>query len=227
VLPPRTVQPEWFCILILTVQELFVVMKKITLIVSLLLTLLAASAAAEQQSSDTILLRLPDSVIASIVKKFLPFIINQESSSLAGSISVTEISKLVIKDGVLGAGVSMQGRDVRVDTSFGGHQVKLNVGNLDLNFDVAATVRFDRDSRTLFIRPTVSGPDQRGNSDAGKLIVALFNDQEIPLLLSEIQPIITDVGHSELVIDTEVHDVQLRPGSIDILLEPKSSVRKK
>lgn len=202
-------------------------MKKIALIVSLLLTLLTVSAFADQQSNDTILLRLPDSVIASIVKKSLPFIINQESSSLAGSISVTDISKLVIKDGLFGAAVSMQGRDVQVDTSFGGHQVKLNVGNLDLNFDVAATMRFERDSRTLFIRPTVSGLDEQGNNEAGKLIVALFNDQEIPLLLDEIQPIITDVGSSELVIDTEVHDVQLRPGSVDILLEPKSSVRKK
>ena len=213
--------------MILTVQELFVVMKKFTLITSLILTLLAASAAAEQPGSDAILLRLPESVIASIVEKSLPFVVGQESSSLAGSISVTDISKLVFKDGSAGAAVSIQGRDVELKTSFGGSQINLNVGSVDLNFDVAATMRFDRDNQTLFIRPSVSGLDQQDNNEVGALIVALFNDQEIPLALADIEPIITDIGSSQLVIDTRVHDVLIRPGSVDILLEPKTSVRKK
>ncbi len=202
-------------------------MKKLMLIALLLLALPTVSAHAEQSGNDAILLRLPESVIAAIVEQALPFDVNQESSSLAGSISVIDISNLTFKDGSVAAAVSMQGRDMQLNTSFGGHQVRLNVGSVDLNFDIATALRFDRDSQTLFIRPTVSGLDQQENNEAGQLIVALFNDQEIPLPLDTIQPIITDIGSSELVIDTRVHDVIVKPGSIDILLEPKTSVRKK
>lgn len=202
-------------------------MKKLMLIALLLLALPTVSAHAEQSGNDAILLRLPESVIAAIVEQALPFDVNQESSSLAGSISVIDISNLSFIDGSVAAAVSMQGRDMQLNTSFGGHQVRLNVGSVDLNFDIATALRFDRDSQTLFIRPTVSGLDQQENNEAGQLIVALFNDQEIPLPLDTIQPIITDIGSSELVIDTRVHDVIVKPGSIDILLEPKTSVRKK
>jgi len=202
-------------------------MKKCILIASLLFTLLALSTAAEQPGSDTILLRLPEPVIAAMVEKSLPLVVNQESSSLAGSISVTRISNLVFKDGSLAAAVSMQGSEIQLNSSFGGHQVRLNVGSVDLNFDIAATLRFDKDSQTLFIHPTVSGLDQQENNEAGKLIVALFNDQEIPLTLDGIQPIITDMGSNELVIATRVHDIILKPASIDILLEPNAGVRKK
>lgn len=202
-------------------------MKKCILIASLLLTLLALSAAAEQPGSDAILLRLPESVVADMVEKSLPLVVNQESSSLAGSISVTRINDLVFKDGSLAAAVSMQGRDVLLNTSFGGQQVRLNVGSVDLNFDLAATLRFDRDSQTLFIHPTVSGLDQQENSEVGKLIVALFNDREIPLSVDGIQPIITDIGSNELVIGARVHDVTLKRASVDILLVPETAVRKK
>lgn len=202
-------------------------MKKITLIASLLLfTLFISPALADKQS---ILLRLPESVVVDVIQKCLPFSVSQKSDSLAGSITVTRIDSLVFKEQSLAAAVTMNGRDVKLNTSFGGHQIVLNVGSVDLNFDVSALVSFDRKAQTLYIRPTVSGLDQQGsqNNDVGKLIVALFNDQEIPLTLEKLQPIITDIGSTELIIDTVVNDVLLSPGSIDILLTPTTSAKKK
>lgn len=212
---------------ILTVPESFVVMKKCVLIAALLLAFVSPSGAADQGADGIILLRLPESVIASIIEKALPLVFPQGSGSLTGSISVTEISDLVFTDGSVAAAVSVQGRDVELNTSIAGSQVRLKLGEIDLNFDVAAALGFDRDSQTLFIHPTVDGLGQQENSEAGRLILALFNDQQIPLRLDAMQPIITDIGSRELVIDTRVHDVAARPGSIEILLEPNASVREK
>ncbi len=217
----------WVCQSILIILESFVVMKKYTLIASLLLAALTVTAAAAQNSDRFILLRLPETVIASVVQNSLPFVVNQTSSSLVGSISVTDISDLVFRDDSVAATVALQGRDVQLNTSFGGNQISLNVGSVDLNFDAAAALHFDRETQTLFIRPTVSGVEQQENNEAGKLILALFNDQEIPMVLDAPQPIITDIGSNELVIETRVHDVAVKPGSIDILLEPTTSVRNK
>ncbi|MEJ2058462.1 MAG: hypothetical protein P8X39_11560 [Desulfofustis sp.] len=202
-------------------------MKKFILITALLVAAFGAAAAAQQNTGRFILLSLPESVIATVVEQSLPIVVNQASNSLVGSISVTDINNLALKNDSITAAVSMQGRDVQLNTSFGGNQIRLNVGSVDLNFNAAATLRFDKESQTLFIHPTVSGLEQQENNEAGKLMLALFNDQEIPLVLDTLQPIITDIGSNELVIDTRVHDVVVKPGLIDIWLEPKTSVRNK
>lgn len=201
-------------------------MKKTLLIAVLLFILPIPPLSADNQS---ILLRLPEPVVADVISKSLPFAVQPESDSLAGSISVTRIDELVFQDQALSAAMSLNGRDVQLNTSIGGHQIRLNVGNVELDFDVSAQVRFDRQSQTLFIRPLISGLDQQTgqNNEAAKLIAALFNDQELPIALDKIQPIITDIGSSKLIIDTLVKDVLLKPGSIDILLTPETSIQKK
>lgn len=201
-------------------------MKKTLLIAVLLFILPISPLSADNQS---ILLRLPEPVVADVISKSLPFSVKPESDSLAGSISVTRIDQLVFQDQALSAALSLNGRDVQLNTSIGGHQIRLNVGNVELDFDVSAQVRFDRQSQTLFIRPLISGLDQQTgqNNEAAKLIAALFNDQELPIALDKIQPIITDIGSSKLIIDTLVKDVLLKPGSIDILLTPETSIQKK
>jgi hypothetical protein len=212
--------------MILTVHWLFVVMKKFLLIAVFLFILPISPLSADNQS---ILLRLPEPVVADIIGKSLPFDVQHNSDSLAGSISVTRIDQLAFNDQALSASMSLNGREVQLNTSIGGHQIRLNVGTVDLNFDVSAQVRFDPGSQTLFIRPAISGLEQQTDqsNEVAKLIAALFNDQEIPLPLDKLQPIITDIGSSELTIDTLVKDVQLQPGSIDILLTPTASIRKK
>jgi hypothetical protein len=211
--------------MILTVHWLFVVMKKFLLIAVFLFILPISPSSADNQS---ILLRLPEPVVADIIGKSLPFDVQPNADSLAGSISVTRIDQLAFSDQALSAAMSLTGREVQLNTSIGGHQLRLNVGTVDLNFDVSAQVRFDPGSQTLFIRPIISGLEQQTtqSNEVAKLIAALFNDREIPLALDKMQPIITDIGSSELIIDTLVKDVQLQPGSIDILLTPTASTRK-
>ena len=201
-------------------------MKNILLIAVLLSIVPISPLSADNQS---ILLRLPKPVVADFIRASLPFNVEQTSESLTGSISVTRIDQLLIKDQALSAALSLSGREVQLNTSIGGHQLRLKVGNVDLNFDVSAQVRFDRPSQTLFIRPAISDRDQQTsqNNEVATLIAALFNDQEFPVALDKLQPIITDIGSSQLIIDTLVNDILLKPGSIDILLTPTTSKRQK
>ena len=58
-------------------------------------------------------------------------------------------------------------------------------------------------------------------------MVALFNDQEIPVALDNLQPFITDLGNRQLIIDMSVEDIRLDPESLDLLLTPQTSVKSK
>ena len=201
-------------------------MKKLILVVAFLLGSFTNLALG---FSQPIQLSLPDTVVADVLQKSLPFHINQPSEALAGVISVDKVENLAFKDGSLAAAVTMAGRDVQLNTTIGGHQIRLNVGNVNLNFSLAAVMRFDKASQTLFIRPTVSGIDQQGtqNKEVGELIAAMFNDQEIPVAVDNLQPIITDIGTRELIINMSIEDVRLRPKALVLLLTPKASVKKK
>lgn len=179
-------------------------------------------------TADTILISLPQSVISETLSKSLPIEFRQGSDSLAGTIGVSRVENLVIGDQLMSGLISLSGRDMQINTSFGSQQIRVNVGNVDLNFSVAATSRYDKASRTLMLHPTVTGVDEQGsqNGDIGKLIIALFHDRDIPVALSEIQPIITDLGSKQLIIDMQVEDVVLKPGRIDLYLSPRAAVKK-
>ena len=179
--------------------------------------------------SQPVLLRLPDTVIAEVVQKCLPFHVSQPSDTLAGQISVEKIENLEFKNDSLAALVTMRGKDVQLNTDIGGHQIRLNVGSVDLGFSLEAAVRFDKERQTLFIRPIVSDINQQGsqNKEVGDLIAALFNDQEFPLALDSLQPIITDIGTKMLIIDMTVDSVELSEKALNLMLTPKASVKVK
>ncbi len=178
-------------------------------------------------AAQPILLSLPENVVAEVVQKSLPLQINQPAESLAGLIAVEKVENLDFKDNSLAATVTMSGRDVQLNTNLGGHNLVLKVGNVELDFSLEAVTRFDKASQTLFIRPTVSGIDQRGsqNNEVGELIAALFNEQELPVALENLEPIITDIGNRQLVIDMSVEDIRFGPDTVDILLTPQTSVK--
>ncbi len=178
-------------------------------------------------TAQPIILSLPEKVVAEMVQKSLPLQVNQPSESLAGLISVEKVENLNFNDNSLAATVTMSGRDVQLNTKLGGHNLLLKVGNVELDFSLEAVTRFDKASQTLFIRPTVSGIDQRGsqNNEVGELIAALFNEQELPVALENLAPIITDIGNRQLVVDMSVEDIRFGPDAVEILLTPQTSVK--
>lgn len=189
-----------------------------------LLTLCFTAAALAAQ---TILLSLPQSVIAETVSKSLPIQFTEASEALAGTIAINRVDNLVFNNQFMQGLISVSGRDMQINTSFGSQQIRVNVGNVDLSFTVSATTRYDKASRTLLLHPTVTGVDEQGsqNSEIGKLIIALFNDQDIPISLDNLQPIITDIGSKTLVINTQVEDVILKPGKLNVHLLPRTTVK--
>lgn len=201
-------------------------MKKVAIIFMILICCRPAAVLATPQP---ILLSLPESTVAHLIQQSLPFGVNQNSEVLSGVIAVERIDNLDFKDGALTAEVMTSGRDVQLTTSVGGHQIKLNVGTVELEFSLSAAVRFDRDSQTLFVRPQVTGHEQKEqqNKEVGELIMALFNDQEIPLSLASIEPIVTDLGTRELFIDLSVEEVMIKDNSVEILVSPQTSVKDK
>jgi len=200
-------------------------MKKNLFLLAILLTTIFTGAA---EAAETIILTLPQSVVADTLAKALPIQIDETSDALAGSIALKRIDNLAFNDQGLSGKVSLSGRDMKLSTSLGSQKINVNVGNVDLSFSVSAKTRYDRKTETLLIHPVVTDINEQGgqNGEIGTLIVALFNDQDIPVKLDRLQPIIADIGGKKLVIETRVENVIFKPGKLQIDLLPKTSVKK-
>lgn len=194
----------------------------------LLLTASACCTAAASWAAETILLSVPQSVIAEAVSKSVPIEFAENSETLAGTITINRVDNLVLKDQAVSGQLSLSGRDMQLNTSFGSQEIRVNVGNVNLGFTVSATTRYDKTSKTLLLHPTVTEVDEQGsqNGEIGKLIIALFNDRDIPIALDTLQPIITDIGSKTLAIDTEIENVLVKKGKLNIRLLPHISVKK-
>ncbi len=188
------------------------------LLLSSFMPVLAASA-----DKPTITLSIPEAVLAETIKKSLPIQFPEQSATLNGVIAINQIDRIKLAKQKLSAHLVVNGSDMRIKTAIAGHQIALNVGNVQLDFNIAASTRFDAASQTLFIIPQVSemasDADQKG-SEIAALLVSLFNGKEIPIVIDKLQPIITNAGSRQLAINMQVKDIAIEQGALVFSLLP-------
>lgn len=198
-------------------------MKNSLLLALILMLTMLFPAFATGSGSETITMKLPESVLVDSIQKSLPIQLSHNSETLGGVISITRIDKLDLQDQGLSALVGLTGTDVKINTVIAGHQIALNVGTVQLDFNITASLRYDEPSQTLFINPQISESspenDPKGK-EIGALLVSLFNGREIPVVIDRLQPIITNTGSRQLVINMHVKDIVVQPDALVLHLLP-------
>lgn len=192
----------------------------LTITAVLLITILSGSAIAREQA---ITLQIPESTLAEALTKSLPIQIDQPTDMINGVIIIEKISRLRLADNSLSALISLSGTDLQVSTAVAGHQIRLNIGTVAMDFTLTAALRYEQAERTLFILPQVTEMDSHGNQQAneiGSLLAGLFNGQEFPVTIDRFQPIVTTAGSKELTIDMQLKDVTIVPQALVLYLLP-------
>jgi len=181
--------------------------------------------AAEKATALT--LTLPEPVLSESLHKLLPLEI-PPPKDLSGTILIKNIDNLKIDNQTASADFNLVGSNIQLNTAVAGHQIRLKLGNVTLEFSVTARLRFDPASQTLFILPQVtdrSGQGEQQPGDIGKLLLGLFNGQEIPVAINKLEPIITNTGSKELILNLSVADIAAIPGALVFQLKPEIIAR--
>lgn len=202
-------------------------MQKISVLVACLLLVLAATIN-QATAQDVISLTLPESVIAKATQTILPLRIDAHSKSLQGDITIINISELQITDNQLACRLHLAGRDLAFVTDVAGHEIKLNVGAVEVDFMTTAAIRFDAEKQTLFVKPIVKNIPKAGkkaNADIGQALVALLNGREFPITMDNLDPLIARTGTKTVTIDTRIADIRAQPKAIGFSLAPKISAK--
>lgn len=192
-------------------------------IAMLFLLLTSAGSLAPARAQDVISLTLPESVIAKAFTAILPLPIDAHSKSLQGDIIIKNISDLQFTDNQLACRLHLVGNNMAFMTEIAGHEIKLKVGVVEVDFQTNATLRFDAAQQTLFIKPVVKNLTPRSkdaNTDISQALVALLNAKEFPVTLQNLDPIIAKSGAKTIIINTRITDISAQPKVIRLSMVP-------
>jgi len=176
--------------------------------------------------NEPITLHLPEATLADILHQALPIPVDHSDDPLTGTIIVTSIDELRLRDGSVSALIGLTGNNLQVNTTVAGHQLRVNIGSADLDFALTATLRFDQAQSTLFIVPQVSQPDGQDagqNTDAAALLAGLFNGREFPVTIDRLEPLVTETGDRRLTIELQPVALTVVPQTLVLSLQPKVS----
>ena len=172
---------------------------------------------------------LPDSVIKEAIHKILPLTFKLQSNNLLGSVSIDKISNLRFQNNKLSSHITLSGHKLNLVTSIAGHNLRMNIGTVTMNFRCDATIRFDALSQTLYVKPVITEIESTGNqkTDIAATISLLFNNREFPLQIQKLNPLITNTGNKLLNISMLISNIELRPASLLVTIKPKIIVNQK
>jgi hypothetical protein len=197
-------------------------MKFKAFLTSLLLVLLTTTLSLATTNKQSISMNLPTSVIKEAVAKSLPLNVPINSKTLLGSIAIDEIKNLQFQENKLSAHITLTGHKLNIVTSIAGHDLRMKIGSLTMNFQCDATTRFDSTSQTLFIKPVITDiqSTDEGKTSVASTIALLFNNQEFPLQIEKLQPIVTDTGKKILNISMNITSINIHPDSLQLSIRP-------
>lgn len=179
-------------------------------------------------ADDNITLNLPEKVIAQAITAMLPFKIDAHSKSLQGDITIVNISQLAITDQHLACQLHLAGNNLAFLTEIAGHEIKLKVGSVEIDFKASAAVRFDAAKQTLYVKPVVNDVTATGdgnNGEIGQALIALLNGREFPVSMQELDPLIANAGGKTVTITTEIVDIQAKQDLLQLKLSPSVTSR--
>jgi hypothetical protein len=170
-----------------------------------------------------ITINLPETVIAKATAAILPLRIDAHSKSIEGDITIIDISELQLTDNHLACRLHLAGSKLALLTEIAGHEIKLKVGSVEIDFKTDAEIRFDAKQQILFIKPVVndiSASNTAPNADIGQALVAVLNGREFPVTMQELKPLIARAGSKTITINSTIANIEAKPKSIQLSLLP-------
>jgi len=181
------------------------------------------SAPNASESAEAITLTLPESVISSAVTALLPYNIDAHSKTIDGDITIINISDLQFTKDHLACRLHLAGNNLAFLTEIAGHEIRLKVGSIEVDFQTDAAVRFDAQKQVLYIKPVIKDLAAKGdgaNGEIGQALVAILNGKEFPVSMKKLEPLVAEAGARKVTIDTQITDIKARPDMLQLQLTP-------
>ncbi len=154
----------------------------------------------------------------------LPLPIQSSNHSFQGSIVLDSLDKLQIREKSIFLHGVILGRDISMHTSIAGQNVKMALGNVSLPVTCELFFRFDRQKKSLFIKPVflkTEKDDADKNPDFFAPLLQSLGGREYEVPLDSLDPFLFKVGDNPISVRFIVDDIQTMRSAMVVKLLPK------
>ncbi len=168
-------------------------------------------------------LTLPIATLHQALNNLLPLPIQprKRNRHFRGTFVVDSISKLAIKKNVIAVQGQLSGRDIAVNAKVGGQTIQIKLGQVVLPVSCDIALRYDKQRKTLFLRPTFYKQARKHDPAAaslGPLLDSLSKEYALPL--DKLDPLAGKLGVTPFFVQLEPMDIRLSDDSLLLQLRP-------
>ena len=176
--------------------------------------------------TDYVTITLPEKVLRQSIRSILPLKIDPQSNLLEGNLVLDSIDRFTLgTNSALVHGLIL-GENIVLNTRIGDQDFRLKIGEVQFPITCNFTFRYDPKKKNLYITPHIADSVKKGSQEqVNKIlpILALLNNREYPVPLSNLQAMQTKVGKRQLSVAMEPVDIQVSQSQLVLKMVPKVS----
>lgn len=171
------------------------------------------------QPSETVL-TIPTSVLADLVQNALPIEIEKdEDFDFSGKMWIQSIENLRLGKNTIYGKIQIHGKDVHYSRRIGRFEAAMKIGDVRMSFNCGASIRYDQKKRMLILNPKIS-PAEKQHEILTPLLIALFNENEFPIQIEKLQPIVTQFGEKTLTVEMDIAGITTQSDRLMLEISP-------
>ena len=169
-------------------------------------------------------LTLPLATLHQALSSLLPLPIEQQkrNRNFRGTFVIDSISRLTAKqNNVIALQGQLSGRNMAVNAQVAGQTIQIKLGQMVLPVSCDIALRYDRQRKTLFLRPTFYNQAQQQDPAAAALAPLLDGlNKEYALPLDTLNPLIGKLGGTPIFVQLDPVDIRLNGDSLVLQFRP-------
>ncbi len=195
----------------------------IAIVALLILFLFSPMPAAQFKNIKELTVVVPEESITKFIEPLLPYSIDI-GKNFSGSFWVKSIENIKITENGISFSAHISGKDIGYSAKIGKQTASFKVGDVNLRNHWAASLRFDKNKKKLYIKPHVESPQSKKEFSQGDILLdTLFNalsDIEYPVDVDKLEPITAELYDTALTINMDISDVYIDNNKLFIEIIP-------
>lgn len=178
---------------------------------------------AKAGETPPISLTLPLATLHQALNSLLPLPIEQhkKNRNLRGTIVIDSISRLAMKQNVIILQGQLSGKNMKVNAQVAGQTIQIKLGQMVLPINCDIALRYDRQKKTLFLRPTFYNQARQQDPAAAALAPMLDSlSKEYALPLDKLDPLTGKLGVTPIFVQLDPVDIRLNGDSLVLQFRP-------
>ena len=174
------------------------------------------------QGQDQITVVLPGPALSKVLSELLPMRIDPDGR-VSGDLFIESVRNLRFDNNKVLCSIRFLGKQAKYTISLRETaSMVVDIGDLDVSFDLEGALRFDRKAHRLYVKPTIVG-DVQGTSEGSplRLLLDLLTEMEYPIHMQKLVPVMTGTQGQPVQLDLSISDVSSKKDRLVLTVQPR------